>query len=275
MTVTSLPHAVYRSLIDAVRRLGRLVHGWYAAFGLVLALALGLALAGIWLFAWLAGDVIQGTTRALDERVLIWMDAHATPVRDRIALQITSVGNGAVVVTITLFISLFLWVLRYRLAAMLLVIAIAGADLANRVLKAVFERPRPELFVPETPFARPLSASFPSGHATAAMALYLMLAFLLSRLGGRGWFRVVVIVLASTLVIAIGVSRMYLGVHYPSDVIGGYLIGFIWVTFCILGFEAVEAGRGRGIREDRNLPHPPPREREAAAESRAAREGGA
>ena len=243
------------------------MHGLYTAFGLFLVIALGIALTGIWVFAELAEEVGQGATRQFDEGVLLRMNRLASPGLDGVALQVTSIGNGAAVITIALVMCAFLWVLKHRIAVILVVVGVFGADLLNRVLKATFERPRPELFVLETPFDRPVSASFPSGHAMSAMVVYVLLAYLIGRLGGRGWFTVLVNTLAAILIIAIGASRMYLGVHYPSDVIAGYLLGFAWIIFCIFGLEAMEVAQGRSRRqEEKKLPNPPPREQEAAAE---------
>lgn len=256
----------FHPLVSLLRWLLRHLHGFYTVFGLVLVVGLGIALTGLWLFAELAQEVGEGTTRLLDERILLWLNRHATPGRDGLALQITAIGNGGTVITIALVMCGFLWALRHRLAVMLVVVGVIGSDLLNRVLKATFERPRPELFVLETPFDRPVSASFPSGHAMTAMVVYVLLAYLIGRLGGRGWFKVVVGSLATVLVLAIGVSRMYLGVHYPSDVAAGYLMGFAWITFCIFGLEAMEVVQGRSRRQqEKKLPNPPPREQEAAA----------
>ena len=139
-----------------------------------------------------------------------------------------------------------------------------GGDTFNRILKDAFHRPRPELFMLETPYARPVSASFPSGHATASMVLYLVLAYLLVRLGGKGVFRYVVLTIAGLLIVLIGVSRMYLGVHYPSDVLAGYVFGFCWAVFCAFIIEAVRGlrrGRRRRAQEVQPVseaPAPPP-----------------
>ena len=258
----------FHPLVSMLRWLVRHLHGFYTAFGLFLVVGLGIALTGIWIFAELAEEIARGATRQFDESVLLWMNGHASPARDGIALQITSVGNGAAVITIALVMCAFLWVLKHRLAVILVVVGVVGADLLNRVLKAAFERPRPELFVLETPFDRPVSASFPSGHAMSAIVVYVLLAYLIGRLGGRGWFKVLVNSVAAILILAIGASRMYLGVHYPSDVFAGYLLGFAWIIFCIFGLEAMEVAQGRSRRqEEKKLPNPPPREQEAAAEA--------
>jgi undecaprenyl-diphosphatase len=211
----------------------------YTAYGAFVVISLVLAVASVWLFAELTEEVVEGGAHQVDDVILRWINQHASSRLDALSLQITAVGNGGTVIVLMLVASAFLWVARQRLAILLLLSGVLGADIVNRVLKTTFDRPRPELFVLETPFARPMSASFPSGHATGAIAFYLVLAYLLGRLGGKGWFRVVANGLAAVLVLAIGASRMYLGVHYPSDVLAGWLIGFIWVTLCILGFQAL------------------------------------
>lgn len=240
------------------------VHNLYAAVGLLLTLALVLAVAGAWAFEKIARAVARGETQRFDDAILLWLHGHSTPTLDILALQITAVGNGLSVAVIGLVACAFLWAMRERVGALLLVIAVAGGDIFNRVLKDAFDRPRPELFVLETAYQRPLSASFPSGHATASMILYLVLAYLLARLGGKGAFRWLVIAVAGALIVLIGVSRMYLGVHYPSDVLAGYIFGFVWAAFCAFGIEAVRGlRRGRqkradGVQPVSEAPAPPP-----------------
>jgi undecaprenyl-diphosphatase len=241
------------------------VHNLYTAVGLLLTVALGLALVGAWAFARIARAVAAGQTQRLDDGILLWLNSHSTPFIDNIALQVTAVGNGLTVVVIGLVACAFLWAIRERVGALLLVIAVLGGDLFNRLLKDAFSRPRPELFVLETPYARPVSASFPSGHATASMVLYLVLAYLLVRLGGKGVFRWIVVALSGLLIVLIGLSRMYLGVHYPSDVLAGYVFGFVWAAFCAFGIEAVRGLRrgrrkraGAEVQPVSEAPAPPP-----------------
>ena len=247
------------------------VHNLYTAVGLLMSLAFLLALAGAWGFAEIAQAVAAGETQRLDDRILLWLNRHSTPLLDTLALQITAVGNGLTVAVIGLIACAFLWAMRERVGVLLLVLAVVGGDTFNRILKDAFSRPRPELFVLETPFARPFSASFPSGHATASMVLYLVLAYLLGRLGGRGAFRWLVIAVAGLLIVLIGVSRMYLGVHYPSDVLAGYVFGFCWAVFCAFCIEAVRGlrrGRRRradGVQPVSEAPAPPPNPGQATA----------
>jgi undecaprenyl-diphosphatase len=240
------------------------VHNIYTAVGLLMSVAFGLAVAGAWMFAEIAESVAAGETQRLDDRILLWLNRHSTPFLDTAALQITAVGNGVTVGVIGLVACAFLWAMRERVGVLLLAIAVVGGNFFNVLLKDAFSRPRPELFVLETPFARPLSASFPSGHATASMVLYLVLAYLLVRLGGRGAFRWVVLTVAGLLILLIGVSRMYLGVHYPSDVLAGFVFGFCWAVFCTFCLEAVRGlrrGRRRradGVQPVSEAPAPPP-----------------
>jgi membrane-associated phospholipid phosphatase len=247
------------------------VHNIYTAVGLLMSVAFGLAIAGAWGFAEIAQAVGEGQTQQLDDGILLWLNSHSTPLLDELALQITAVGNGLTVAVIGLVACAFLWSMRERVGVLLLVLAVVGGDTFNRVLKDAFHRPRPELFMLETPYARPVSASFPSGHATASMVLYLVLAYLLVRLGGKGVFRWVVLTVAGLLIVLIGVSRMYLGVHYPSDVLAGYVFGFCWAVFCTFIIEAVRGlrrGRRRqaqGVQPVSEAPAPPPNPGQAGA----------
>jgi len=256
-------------IVRALRWLRDRVHGLYTALGLFLTITLVLAFGAVWVFAELASGVMAGATLRFDDAILEWLHRHATSGWDQVALQITDVGNGTSVAVITLVVSAFLWAFRQRGAVLLVIMAVVGADLGQTVLKLVFQRPRPELFVIQTPYARPVSTSFPSGHATGAIALYLVLAYLLDRLGGTRPFRWITNLIAALLILGIGVSRVYLGVHYPSDVVAGYLIGFAWVTLCVFGIESVGIIRKRSRRtEDQvkpavpggeDLAGPPPR----------------
>jgi undecaprenyl-diphosphatase len=251
--------AALHPLVRLLRWLRDKVHGIYTALGVFLVVALALGLAAVWGFAALASRVARGATQRFDDAILQWINTHSNPTLDSIALQITAVGNGATVAAITLILIAFLWVLKQRGAVLLLVMSVVGSDLMQLVLKAAFQRPRPEQFVIQTPFARPVSTSFPSGHATGALALYLVLGYLLTRLGGRGPLHWLATVVFGLLIVAIGLSRMYLGVHYPSDVLAGYLIGFVWVSLCIFAIESVRIIRKRARRTEVMITDPPPK----------------
>jgi undecaprenyl-diphosphatase len=265
---TSVDRA-HAPIVRALRWLRDRVHGLYTALGLFLTIALVLAFGAIWIFAKLASGVMAGATLSFDDTVLEWLHRHASAGWDQVALQITAVGNGTSVAVISLVVCAFLWAFRQRGAVLLLIMAVVGADLGQTLLKLVFQRPRPELFVIQTPYARPVSTSFPSGHAMGAIALYLVLAYLLDRLGGSRPFRWITNLAAALLIVGIGASRVYLGVHYPSDVAAGYLVGFVWVTLCVFAIESVGIIRKRSRRvEDQvkpavpggeDLAGPPPR----------------
>lgn len=179
----------------------------------------------IWAFAELADGVVEGEFRRFDRVVLLWIHASfpdwlADPMR-----LITALGYYWVVLPL-LAVAVFLFYREgLRLSAALLFVATAGGMVLTTVLKALFQRARPELF--DSGYAASFY-SFPSGHATVAVGFYGALTLLLAyRLGG--WKRWSMVAAGVALVILIGFSRLYLGVHYPTDVLAGYLAAPLWV----------------------------------------------
>ena len=140
-----------------------------------------------------------------------------------------------VVLTIVGVAAAFLWRTEHKHSARLLLAATAGSILLNNVLKLYFDRPRPEVFDRLTHTA---SSSFPSGHAMSATVVYGTVGYLLARLHKRPWARAVTLLLAVTMILLICFSRLYLGVHYPSDVLAGIVIGLAWSGFCMATLEA-------------------------------------
>jgi undecaprenyl-diphosphatase len=177
-------------------------------------------------------------------------------------LEITMLGTGLVVMTMVAVSALFLALSEHRWSALLLLLATAGGLVLNNVLKLTFDRPRPTVFEWGT---HALSSSFPSGHAMSAAVVYSTVAYLAARLQRRRWQRTATMLVALVLIVLICVSRMYLGVHYPSDVLGGTVIGLAWAAFCMAGLEAVRVFARRfaprELDHERDLD---PREREAA-----------
>jgi undecaprenyl-diphosphatase len=141
-------------------------------------------------------------------------------------------GGPTILVPSALVVALvFLW-RGWRRGALLVVLTLAGAALLNWLLKISFARVRPEAFFD---YPLPGSPSFPSGHALFAASVFGGLAALLSARVKHGLLRVVIWSGATLLILLIGFSRVYLGVHYPSDVLAGYSVAVIWVTFVAVG----------------------------------------
>ena len=200
-------------MVDAlhrlIRRIGAQVRGFYAAVGLFLLLGLGLAALAAGLFALLAEGVLAGTTRAFDEAVVAWAQAHRTPWLDWLALAGAVLGSGAVAWVVLVAGSLALWRTRHRLSVLLLWISLLGGRLLAEQLKLLLGRARPppvgwELEVFGRPVGFPSSPSFPSGHAVTSVVVFGTLAYLVVRLEPTVRTRRVTLALAAALILLIG-----------------------------------------------------------------------
>ena len=199
----------------------------------------GVVIAGIatWIFSELAERVMAGGTQAFDNMVLRWVETKHTPVMDGAMLEITALGTTTVVLMIVCVAALFLTLTRHKYSAMLLLVATIGGSLLDLVLKLRFDRPRPHIFTWGT---QVVSSSFPSGHAMGATIVYSTVAYLAARLQKRLWARWLTILFAAIVVLLVCFSRVYLGVHYPSDVLAGVIVGLAWAAFCMATLEAVQ-----------------------------------
>ena len=192
-------------------------------------LAAGLAISAfvIWAFAELADGVVEGESRRFDRAVLLWIHTHSPGWLDGPMRLVTALGYYQVVLPLLVAVVLVFYLKGWRLSATLLLVSTVGSALLTTVLKGVFERARPELF--NSGYAASFY-SFPSGHATVAVGFYGALTLILAyRL--RGFARWVVVGVGVSLVLLIGFSRLYLGVHYPTDVLAGYLAAPLWLVF--------------------------------------------
>ncbi len=177
-------------------------------------------------------------------------------------LEITALGTGLVVMTIVVVAATFLYLTDHRYSALLLLIATLGGEVLNTILKAHFDRPRPQVFAWAT---TAFDSSFPSGHAMNSVIVYGTVAYLAARLQKTRLARNITRTIALTLVLLISFSRVYLGVHYPSDVLAGVTIGLAWAAFCMASLEAVRVFAERfKPRELKHEKHLRPSEREAA-----------
>jgi len=193
-------------------------------------LVAGLAISAfvIWAFAELADGVVGGESRRFDRAVLLWIHAHSPGWLDGPMHLVTALGYYWVVLPLLAAVMSVFFVKGWRLSAILLLVSTVGGFLLTTFLKGVFERARPGLF--DSGYSASSVYSFPSGHATVAVGFYgaltLMLAYRL-----RGFARWVVVGVGVSLVLLIGFSRLYLGVHYPTDVLAGYLAAPLWLVF--------------------------------------------
>ncbi|MEX1182557.1 MAG: phosphatase PAP2 family protein [Gemmatimonadota bacterium] len=216
------------ALYSILRFIARHVRGFWAAIVAFLTIGLAVGAAATAVFAGFAAAVESGFTQALDERALHWFEARRSPLLDEIMLEVTSLGNGAVLVMLVAVTSVFLWLTHHRWSVYILLVGVFGGKILNNVLKVSFGRNRPDMIE----WADHVSSkSFPSGHAMAAIIAYGSVAYLVSRLEPAPRLRAATWLVAGMIILAIGISRLYLGVHYPSDVIGGFLAGLAWLAF--------------------------------------------
>lgn len=217
-------------------------------------LAFQIALLGLlgWGFLEVADEVAEEESRAMDQRLLLalreptdrdnplgplWLEESA---RDITGLGGFTVLNGLVFAAVG-----YLLLRRKPGTAVFLFCAAALGTVASQGLKAGFNRPRPDLVAHGSHVS---SASFPSGHSMMAAIIYLTVFVLLAKVEPRRAIRSYLLVLAVILVLAIGVSRVYLGVHWPTDVLGGWALGAAWACGCWIVADFLEIRRGKADR---------------------------
>jgi len=188
-------------------------------------LALAFLLLGT--FLKLTSEIGEGSgVQRIDESILRFVGSLRQPAWNGPAVDITALGSFTVVLLITVLGTVILAVLGRRLEALFLALSAAGAGEMSGGLKLLFHRPRPTVL---SPLVEVTSYSYPSGHSIVSTAAYLALALIGCRLAGGAFARSVFLAGAILLFAAVGASRLYLGVHYPSDVLSGILLGGAWV----------------------------------------------
>ncbi|MCM3566926.1 phosphatase PAP2 family protein [Neobacillus mesonae] len=169
-----------------------------------------------------------------DKTIIASVQGLESPGLTKVMKFFTFIGSTKFVIILSIIIILFLYLaLKHRLEVILFTIVVIGTGIINQLLKQFFHRIRPD-------FHRLIEIggySFPSGHAMSAFSVYVMLTFLLWRHIPAKIWRTVLILFSIVMILMIGISRIYLGVHYPSDIIGGYLASGVWVSFAIFFFQ--------------------------------------
>ena len=202
----------------------------------------------LFVFVSLAGEVMEGDTQAFDTKIVRALRDPLDPARpigpawiEGVLLDVTAIGSPTVLGLMTVAVSGFLVLqARYRTAFVVALTCLSG-ELLNAAMKHAFNRPRPSV----VPHLRVVfSTSFPSGHAMESAIVYLTLGAILMRASESRLTKSYILGVAVLLTALVGISRVYLGVHYPTDVIGGWIIGFMWASICWLVEERFEAIAG-------------------------------
>ena len=219
----------------------RFVRGEY--LGLHLTLGLLISMAALWLFGGITEDVIHhDPLTPFDLTWLDWFHGHATSTGLQIFGAISWLGSPAMMTALGLVVALVLLCRRHMLLLGGWAATLVGGGVLEMTLKHIIQRPRP---VYASTFLHGTSFSFPSGHALGSLVVYGMLAYLLVVFWTeRRRTRLTIVLVAALLTVAIGVSRLYLGVHYFSDVVAGYAAGLLWLSACITGLEMARRQRG-------------------------------
>ncbi len=212
------------------------------AYGLLLTLGLAVSTLLVWAFAALLESVLtRDPLTLLDRQVAVFLSEHAVPAVTRVMVVVTWLGNAAVLIPAALLIGAVLLWRRRPGEALVLVTATVGAAALDAVVKILVNRPRPDFVVP---LVKAGGLSFPSGHAATSIAFYLTLGLL-----AAGWVRswenrVYVLLAALATILVVGFSRLYLGVHYLSDVLAGWALGALWTTVAVTVEGVWQQARG-------------------------------
>lgn len=198
--------------------------------------AAALVAIALWLFASVADEVLEGEADPIDRRILMFLREPGNPEvpigpawLQVSAEEITALGSAAVLALVTAAVCGLQWLRGSGRSALFILVAIVGGTVLSSGLKAIFSRPRPDIVPHLTHFGE---ASFPSGHAMLSTVAYLTLGALMAAIEERRRVRAYIIGIAVLLAGLIGATRVYLGVHYPTDVAAGWLLGAAWAAGC-------------------------------------------
>ncbi len=242
---------------DFFRRTLRLARTEIAAVSALFIVAVGVAA-----FADLAEDMIEGDGQAFDQAVLSAMRPNPDPSDawgpwwlEAAAADLTSLGGVAVLGLFATIVVLFLFLQRKHLSALLLTVGLAGGMALSEGLKSVFERDRPPVVFQAV---ETINASFPSGHALLSAVFYLSIGVMLTRAFPRRRFKAYVLGVAIALTLIVGLTRVYLGAHWTTDVLAGWSVGSAWAMTLWLVAYAVQRRQAMHRSGPHDAPSPEP-----------------
>jgi undecaprenyl-diphosphatase len=232
---TRLHLQAIRSRLDGVPYVGPLI-ARVAGIERTVLVAVILGAAALFAFAKIANEVGQGETRAFDEWLLLSLRTPGNPALpigparvQELMRDLTALGSTGVLTIMVLSVVGFLAMTRKGHAAILVLVSVVGGTLLSQTMKFAFARPRPDL-VPHG--AEVYTASFPSGHSMMSAVVYLTLGALLARTQPDRSVKTYIMTIAVVLTTLVGISRVYLGVHWPTDVLAGWSLGGVWALLC-------------------------------------------
>lgn len=228
-------------IVEFARTHGSRKHPYFP-FYLLIFVAFIIFILGMNLFVELSEEISGKALRRYDTLITDFITSFRTPELNKFFQFITDMGDlYAYIIATTLAAIFFFFKLKNKWFLFQLLGVLILSALANIALKRAFDRARPtieHLVVVKT-------LSYPSGHAMSAMAFYGFLTYLVFQIKMKSWLRAILASLFIFLILAIGISRIYLGVHFPSDVAGGFIAGLIWVAFCVVLFNIIALLRMR------------------------------
>ncbi|MEX2643015.1 MAG: phosphatase PAP2 family protein [Acetobacterales bacterium] len=239
---------LYRRLFDSLPLRAIVERGTGIERGVLAALVI--ASFSLWGFGELADALAEGAVRQFDRLVFGWFQGEhvLSSAKAMEALRdLTALGSYTVLGLFTLLACSYLLLVGKRRAALFVLLAVVGGVLISHGLKMLFDRPRPELAGRN---AQVFSASFPSGHSMLSAVVYLTLAALLARLHEDWRAKAFVFGAAVAVTVAVGFSRVLLGVHWPTDVLSGWSVGAAWASLCWAAFLTLQRS---GAVEQGNL----------------------
>ncbi|MED0679856.1 phosphatase PAP2 family protein [Aneurinibacillus thermoaerophilus] len=193
-----------------------------------------------YVFVKFADELIEKELHTFDFQIIQWVQALITPRLTSVMKFFTFMGSVKAIVFLFLLLCLFMIWRKKAWEAIFLLLAIGGGAVFNLFLKWMFHRERPTLH----PLVQETGYSFPSGHSMGSFIFYGMLGYFLFLFFERRTAKAASVVLISLLIFMIGFSRIYLGVHYPSDVLAGFAAGGAWLIICIMGLRVmIERGK--------------------------------
>jgi undecaprenyl-diphosphatase len=230
---------------------------WLGSHEFSVLLSVVVLSAGAWAFVELADEVTEGESLSIDETVLLSLrnpgdlsDPIGPGWVEEMGRDFTALGSMGVLTLITLAVLGYLLLARRNRACLFTLIAVSGGMLLSTLLKMGFDRARPDLVPHDTVV---YTASFPSGHSMMAAVTYLTLAAILSRVHGSHLLKAYLLIIAAVITLLVGASRVYLGVHWPTDVLAGWAAGAAWAALCWLVARALQR---RNVVEEQDAERP-------------------